>query len=303
MALLNPYMIKSAKGVDTLKLVAEAGKSLLVKDIYVKGVSGKYLTIKIDRMTVGYFRVSADKLGNLLHFPLADSEKKTLLGLLAEKGYFAGYPVAEGQALELSGLGAGAIEAVIIYEEYDAGDITPAMQNGTACTEYILLAAGHSGTSINTAGEHLLKTSIIPTEFPAFPFGADVPAKVEIDVLALLASERGADDGVAVANYIRTTHLKMVKGREVLFDNDRKGLYFQGSTVAAVGAFEIENGQGVCGEYSSTGRRLPLFFTPPLTFLPGEELGVYWVTEVAATPGTFTTDEQEVGLVLRVRKV
>ena len=303
MALRHPYMVKNFVNVTTGELRADVGKSLLVKDIFVKSVPDGYVTLKIDRMTVGYFRVDTDKLGNLLHYPLTDLEKKTILGLLGERGIFNGYPLAEGQTLELSGLGTGKLTATVIYQEYDAGDITAAMQNGTEAEEYVYIAFGDTGAVINTAGEHLYRNPRIPSEFPAFPFGADVPPRMQIEVLGLLASERGADDGTAAANYIRTLFYKLMQGREVLFDQDRNGLYAQGSTVASAGAFEPENGQGVLGEYSDTARRLPLFFPEPLVFQPGDELNIYMVTEVAATPGRFELDEQEIGVICRARMV
>lgn len=303
MALRHPYMVKNFVGVTTGELKADVGKSLLVKDVFVKSVADGYVTFKIDRMSVGYFRVDSDKLGNLLHYPLTDLEKKTILGLLGEKGLFNGYPVAEGQTFELSGLGSGALTATVIYEEYDAGDITPALQNGTDAEEFVYLAFGDCGQVINAAGEFLYSNPRIPSEFPAFPFGADVPPRMSIDVLGILASERGADDGTASANYIRTKYFKLMRGREVLFDTDRLGLYAQGSTVATNGAFEPENGQSALGEYSDTARRLPLLFPEPLVFEAGDELGVYVVTEAAATPGRFELDEQEIGLILRARMV
>jgi len=303
MALLNQNMMKSCVGADTLELKADVGKSILVKDIFVKDVADGYLTIKIDRTTVGYFRVDDDKLGNLLHYPLPDSEKKTLLGFLREKGLFNGYPVAEGQTFELSGLGAGNLTATILYDEYDAGDITPDMENGTESDTLVYVSFGRSGSVINTAGEHLLDVSINPSEFPAFPFGADVPAKTEIDVLGMLASERGADDGANTANFIRTLFYKLMRGREILFDPDRNGITALGAYVATAGAFEPENNLSILGEYSSTARRLPFLFPEGFTFTSGEELLVYMVTEVGTTPGQFELDEQEVGFILRMRKV
>lgn len=303
MALLNANMMKSVVGGDTLELRADVGKSLLVKDVYVKDVADGYLTVKIDRTTVGYFRVDDDKLGNLLHYPLPDSDKMTLLGFLRDKGLFAGYPVAEGQIFELSGLGAGNITATILYDEYEAGDITPAMENGTESDTLVYVSFGRSGSVINTAGEHLLNVSLNPSEFPGFPFGEDVPAKTEIDVLGFLASERGADDGTNTVNFIRTTHYKLMRGREILFDPDRNGIMALGAYVATAGAFEPENNLSVLGEYSSTAQRPPFLFPEGFTFASGEELLVYMVTEVGATPGQFELDEQEVGFILRMRKV
>jgi len=303
MPLRNSSMMKSGVGVTTLTLQADVGKSFLVKDILVKDVADGYLTIKIDRTTVGYFRVDDDKLGNLLHYPLADSIKKTLLGYLMEKGLFGGYPVAEGQIFELSGLGASGITATIVYDEYDAGDITPAMENGTEADTLVYVSFGRTGAVINTAGEHLLNVCINPSEFPGFPFGADVPAKTEIDVLGLLASERGADDGSTTTNYIRTTYYKLMRGREILFDPDRNGIPALGAYVASGGAFEPENNLSVLGEFSSTAQRLPFLFPEGFTFGSGEELLAYMVTEVAGSPGQFELDEQEVGFILRMRKV
>lgn len=301
MALKHPFMVKNFTGVTTAELKADVGKSLLVKDIFVKSVADGYVTLKIDRLTVGYFRVDNDKLGNLLHYPLAQSQKRTILGLLNERGLFAGYPIAEGQTLELSGLGAGAMTATLVYEEYDAGDINPAMQNGTEADEYLYIAFGDTGAPITAAGEFLYSKPRIPSEFPAFPFGADVPPRTTIEILGMLASERGADDGTLKTNYIHTKFYKLMRGREVLFDTDRQGIYAKGSDVATNAAFECQNGQSILGEYSDLAQRPPLFFPEPLVFQAGDELNVYVTTEVAATPGRFELDEQEIGLILRVK--
>jgi len=301
--LLNQNMMKSCVGADTLELKADVGKSILVKDVFVKDVADGYLTVKIDRTTVGYFRVDNDKLGNLLHYSIAGSEKKTLLGYLGEKGLFGGYPVAEGQTFELSGLGVGNLTATILYDEYDAGDITPSMENGTESDTLVYVSFGRSGNVINTAGEHLLNVSNNPSEFPAFPFGADVPAKTEIDVLGMLASDRGADDGTSVDNNIMTLYYKLMRGREILFDPDRNGIIAYGYAPTSVGGFRIGQGRCLIGEYSHTERRLPFIFPEGFTFVSGEELLVYMVTTVASTPGQFELDEQEVGFILRMRKV
>ncbi|MBW2632369.1 MAG: hypothetical protein JRC90_11570 [Deltaproteobacteria bacterium] len=296
-------MMKSCTWADTLELKADVGKSILVKDIFVTNTSDAYLIVKIDRTTVGYFRVDNDKLGNLLHFPLPDSEKKTLLGYLGEKGLFGGYPVAEGQTFELSGLDSGKLTAVVLYDEYDAGDITPSMENGTESDTLVYVSFGRSKNVINTTGEHLLDVCVNPSEFPAFPFGADVPAKTEIDVLGMLACERAADDGTTPENYIKTRYYKLMRGREILFDPDRKGILAYANTIGSGGAFECENGYSLLGEYSSTAQRPPFLFPEGFTFVSGEELLVYMITEVGSTPGQLELDEQEVGFILRMRKV
>jgi len=191
----------------------------------------------------------------------------------------------------------------VLYDEYDAGDITPSMENGTESDTLVYVSFGRSENVINTAGEHLLNVCTNPSEFPGFPFGADVPAKTEIDVLGMLASERGADDGTTITNFIRTQYYKLMRGREILFDPDRNGITALGAYVTSGGAFEPENNLSVLGEYSSTAQRLPFLFPEGFTFASGEELLVYMITEVGSTPGQFELDEQEVGFVLRLRKV
>jgi len=301
--LLNQNMMKSCIDADVLELKADVGKSLLVKDIFVVCKPDAYLIIKIDRTTVGYFRIDNNELGNLLHYPILNSEKKTLLGYLGEKGLFNGYPIAEGQTFELSASNGSAITATVLYDEYDAGDITPSMENGTESDTLVYLSFGRTGNVINTAGEHLLDVSNNPSEFPAFPFGADVPAKTEIDVLGMLASDRGADDGTSVDNYIVTKYYKLMRGREILFDPDRNGIVASGRKAYSAGGFIIGDNFGLLGEYSHTDQRLPLLFPEGFTFTSGEELLVYMVTEVASTPGQFELNEQEVGFILRLRKV
>ena len=303
MALRIANMVKNGAGKTTLELKADVGESILVKDIFVKSVADKYLLVKIDRVTVGSFRVDDADLGNVLHYPPADSEKKTILGYLFEKGIFTGFPIAEGQTLELSDLGTTAIYATILYDLYDAGDQLATMPNGSEAREYLFLNYGNTGAALNTKDDHLYDTQVSPTEFPAFPWGKVVPADTEIDIIGILASERGADDGSVAANYIHTTYYKMVRGREVLFDEDRSGIYAQGATVATGGTFEPENGQGIMGEYSDLAKRLPYLFPEPLTFASGAELNIYVTTEVAGTPGTLELAEQEICLIEKVRRV
>lgn len=305
MAVINPFMVKNGVGVTTLTLEADSGKSLLVKDILVKSVADAFLSLKIDKTLSGYFSVDDAVLGNPLGYTLQSGipARKTILSELGDLGIFGGYPIAEGQKLVLSGLGATAIYGSIIYEEHEAGDITEDMQNGTECDEYVVVNYGDAGSTIATAGDHALDNQVSLKDFPEFPFGKVVPAKKTVDIHALLASERAADDGSTKANYVRSTYYKLKQERETLFDEDVTGIYAQGATVATNGTFEAENGQSILGEGSDLYRRPLNVFKSPLHFDEGEELNMYMSTEVAATAGTFLQEETRVGVAMTVRRV
>lgn len=305
MGLLSPLMVKNGAGVTTLTLEADSGKSLLVKDILVKSVADVFLSVKLDKTLSGYFSVDAAVLGNPLGYTLQSGipARATILKELADMGVFKGYPIAEGQKMVLSGLGATAMFASIIYEEHEAGDISEDMQNGTECDEYVILNYGDTGGTVAAAGDQAVDYQVSPKDFPEFPFGKVVPAKKEIDIHALLASERAADDGTTAANYVRTTYYKFKQERETLFDEDVTGIYAQAATVGAGGTFEAENGQSMLGEGSDLFRRPIMPFKTPLHFDEGEELNLYMTTEVAGTPGTFLQEETRVATAMTVRRV
>ena len=305
MSIINPFMVKTGAGVTSLTLEADSGKSLLVKDILVKSVADVFLSIKIDKTLVGYFSVDDDKIGNPLGYTLQSGipAKPTILEYLWNKGIFKGYPVEEGQKLTLSGLGASAMYATIVYQEFDAGDITREHQNGTEADEYVIINYGDAGGNVNTAGDQAISNQVSPKDFPEFPFGNVVPARKEISLHSILASERAADDGSDKTHYIHTTYYKLKQERETLFDEDVNGIYAQAANVATNGAFECENGQSLLGEGTDKYRRGVLLFDPPLVFSEGEELNVYMTTEVAATAGTFLQEETRIGAVMTVNRV
>jgi len=191
----------------------------------------------------------------------------------------------------------------VLYDEYDAGDITPSMENGTESDTLVYVSFGRSENVINTTGEHLLNVCTNPSEFPAFPFGADVPAKMEIDVLGMLASERVACAYPTTTDYIITKYYKLMRGREILFDSDRNGIFALASLSGLTSDFKIGNYMSMVGEYTQLLQRPPLLFPEGFTFASGEELLVYMVTEVGGAADQFELDEQEIAFILRLRKV
>jgi len=358
MALKEPYMIKYAFDNVDLELEADPGESFLIKDIMIHNPATNYVTVSIEKTTVGYFRVGGN-LGSHLPFlsgalnhshdirldptgitvaetvnsinvggavgdpsyPLetaigapttyervlqwtqAGYTQKTLLGMLGEKGIFKGYPVAAGETFKITGAKqAGAIQ-LVVYEIYDEGDQTPETENGSKSTEYMYINYGQPSADIAVAGDTLIDTAVSPAEFPAFPFGVDCPAKTEIDLLGILASDfvPARADGT---NYTITDFLKLIRERVVLFDEDKNGLLLKGIGTSSLGnANVVGEGRSIIGNYSSIDCRPPFWFPAPLTFTAGEELLVYLTCLRGGTGVNIAKEDAEVALIQKVRRV
>jgi len=229
--------------------------------------------------------------------------RETILGYLARKGIFKGYPIPTGEKLVLSGAAqAGAIQ-LVIYEIYDEGDMKADMPNGPAATEYFFLNYGNCGGNISTTGDHIYNTPVSPAEFPDFPYGKDVPAKTEITIHGILGSDfaPGENDGT---NYSYTKYLKLIRERITLFDEDKNGLLFYNpDTTTTEGKDRVACGYSLIGNFSSVDTREPLMFPTPLVFTPGEELGVYVTLEAGGTGQNLAIDEHEIAMIEYVKRV
>jgi len=358
MALKEPFMLKQHWGTGDLELVADAGESLLIKDVRVYNPATNYATFTIEKATVGFFRVGgtlgnhlALMPGNITHAhnwrvsatsigtpvyqylvnaygvtddtfgmvtdaagaatcanatqfgSVSPTGHKSILKLLGELGIFAGYPVAEGQKFTISGVGqAGALQ-LVEYEIHDAGDKLPTHENGSEATEYFFINYGRPRANITTTTETIYDIPQSPPEFPDFPFGKDVPAKYEIDILGVLASDIVDDRGGG--DSMNSTYLKFVKERVIFHDEDKNGIFLRGITGIPDTSAQIGRGVGLIGNFSDTDGKFPLFFPQPMKFVAGEELGVYLAT--VAGPAQAASDllvaDVEIGLIEKVRKV
>jgi hypothetical protein len=303
MALKNPGMIKTFKGAGTLSLNAKVGTSLLVKDVIVYSEQDGYLTFKIDKTTVGYFRIS-NVYGNHLAPVVSASQGRrgTILKYLWDKGIFKGYPIGEGQTFYVEGSTNANNKIVVLYDEYDAGDIRSDVENGSDSKTYFIINYGSTGSAIDSAGDKLYTKSLIPIEFPGFPFGQDVPAKTKITIYGILGSEVGVRNATP-ATAIYTQFLKFVKERVVLFDEDRNGLVFDYSTVSGGAGTYVAGGTSVIGNYNQIDPREPYMFVEPLTFDAGEELNIYVTVAEPVDGSTIAEAYQVIGLIEKVEKV
>lgn len=231
------------------------------------------------------------------------SRQETLLQYLTKKGLWKGFPVAEGETFKITGVKQEKAIQVVIYEIHEAGDMTSEMQNGSKSPEYIFLNYGNCGAAINIDGDSIYNTSISPAEFPSFPFGADVPAKYQIELLGICASPfapRGNRDN----HYNYTQFLKLIKDREVLFDEDRQGILFHNRQYSLEGRSDsIAEGFSLIGNKSEYDLQDPFMFDPPLIFAPGDELGIYVTTIMKGTAPDITQANHEICLIERVTRL
>ena len=314
MALIEPFMVKSEYNITSGKsfvLEADTGESLLVKDIGIGWSSSVYYTISIDRDTVGFFRGQGHSLHSHLHPPLnvkaetttglTSIKSKTLLNLMIRKGYFKGFPLAEGQKLVISpypedkSLGS----VMVLYEKYDAGDIKKEDVNGSEAKEYVYVVYGRISEEVKKGGEYTYDVVVNPEEFSDFPFERECPAKTEIELLGITGWE--AISVADASNYTYTKYLKLFKGRKMLFDSEKKGLpiyhwYWSGLSGQVGGqAF------GVLGQYTVKDYRLPLLFDTPVKFSSGEELRLILEVGAEGDGNAFSEEFLELGLILRTK--
>ncbi len=300
--------IKEEYSLNTLTLQADAGESFLVKLIYDIPYTGStYLTARVDRKTVGVWRLSG-RTGNHLGYPYRWLRYKNLMESMAKAGINVSIPVAEGQTLTLYHIGQYD-HVVVVYDRYDAGDIRADMPNGTEAKEYTFVQYMDVATAPSATGDVLLDTSLSPAEFPDFPCGKVVPARTKIDVLGLVGSPFVDMD--AAADYMTTDYVKLIKEREVLFDEDRNGIPFRSATKSGIGTFYdcTLSLIGPCvsvdpnsndANASSPAYQEPLYFDQPLHFESGEELGISIAVRIGGSGTTLPANVIDLAAILHV---
>lgn len=286
MALLEQFMVKTYSGAAkaSIELEAEKGKSLLVKEIGLRSYGVEFGEMLIDRLSVGF--MSIGKLDNTEHLwhCVESTHMPNLLTHLGNLGIFKGWPVAEGEKFYLKHVGENIQWGRIIYEEYDAGDMTPESPNGSNSEEFTFVNYGTNGSEGTQATYVPLDASLNPAEYPAFPFGAPVPPKTEIDIHGVLFMDwSGGVDGTA-ANH---TWLRFMKGRKYMFDPDRNGVY-------------SSQGMSYFVWHSKQTGTPFVPFSKPYTFHAGEELNISLLeSDVAA----MTALDARIAVVETVRQV
>jgi hypothetical protein len=309
MALKAADQVKTVTGAADLQLKSDPGESFLIKKVMVDSAAGTYVTLKIDKTTVGYFRVSKT-YGNHLHFPvalatdiaLAQQHFQNLLDLLFQKGIFTGFPIAEGETFILTGAGGATDIKTIVYDIMEAADIKAEQPNGSRATEYLLVNYGDTGAAIDAAGDQRYDNPLNPVEFPQFPYGDDVPPKHQILIHGIAGAEAGVRNATP-ATAIYTHYLKLVKERAVLFDEDRNGLPFDFSTITGAAGTKRGGGRSVVGDFTELDPRPPLFFAEPMLMDAGDELNIYVTTVEPVDGSTIAEGYQTIALIQIVKRI
>lgn len=284
---------------------APAGQSLLIKGIYcTPSSSDTYLTLQTDRVTVGYYRLKGLSGNHLNHIEGAGLILN-MMEFLTAKGINVSLPVAEGQTFTVSRYAESGY-VVLVFDRYDAGDMRNDMPNGSQAKEYVFMQYMDIVTGVSTSGDAIFDTSLSPAEFPDFPCGKSVPANYRITLLGLVGTPW--QQGETGPKGFYTTHIKLIREREVLFDEDRDGIpflsFYQDSpsnlfeakfTLIGSGMHAIGSGMKGAGE--------PLIFDPPLVFEAGVELGIYGVMVMFGSAPTWSSGLADLAAILKVEKV
>ena len=284
MALKNKFMVKADLGQDDFTLKADEGESFLVKDVLFADSASEFSEILVDRMsTLALTTRHGNTNQNFFHFAMTD--RKGIIQTLIDAGLWKGIPLASGQTLTVKTNYDGDKRCMVFYEIHDEGDITADMENGTKSKEYLFINYGTNSAEVAATSYGDIDKPILPSEYMNFPFGAMVPSNTEVDLLGVMSCRHGRD---ASTDY-QLNWTKLIRGREVLFDPDRLGIF--------TGA-----GQSLWGfhtrdvNYEPALRLLP----EPLTFKAGEELTIQqyqWKAEAIAAELLL------LGVILKVRKL
>ena len=302
--LLQTNKVKRITASGGGDLQAVAGRSLLVKAIYcIASSSDTYFTLRVDRVTVGIYRVKG-RAGNHLSSILVGYAVKNIMEFLAENGINVSIPVAEGQTFNVSRFAEDG-NVIIVYDEYDAGDMIATMPNGSSSSEYVFLQYMSTSETPVASQDVLFDTSLSPAEFPDFPCGKVVPANHEITLLGLVGHP--FTTGAATPNNWGTTFVKLVREREVLFDDDRNGIPFDGQDAAATADAYMCNFSLIGGcvpvllDSAVKAIGLPLLFTPPIIFSEGAELNMY-LSGIMVTAAAWEETMVDMAAILHVKK-
>ena len=292
--------IKTVVGATQFSLQAEAGQSIRIRDIMVYSPSDEYATIYVNNAVVGYFRVGGGTLGNHLAFPGTDVERMTIYKLLNELGIFSPIPLASGQTMKIVGVHDSDSVVTVIYDLYDASDVQNTEKNGSHAKTFGYINYGRYSTTL-ASGDNLYSTQQTTNQFPAFPFGAVVPAKHKAKMFGILASDFGRASSSA-SNKQSTNYLKLIRNRVTLFDDDRNGIPIIAAAPSSDGT-NIGIGQGIIGNYDSIDLRRPYLFETPLEFTEGESLDVYVNTSIAAGSANIAAKDAEIAFILEVSMI
>lgn len=290
-----PLPIGSAKHAHALTIAAADGA--LTED------HALYNAHDVANATVALFSNVAAKtvLTDIVQFgSIPSPQYKTLLNHLSAANIFKGYPIAEGETFLITGVAQANAVQIIVYEVYDAGDILNTAENGGKSKKYTFINYGRQAAALVAAGSSLYSVSQTPAQFPNFPYGEKVPAKTKITIHGILASD--VVDYRSAADYMVTNYIKLLKGRETLFDDDKNGILLSGLIGTVDAAAEIACGISLIGNFTDLDIKPAFLFPQPLEMVEGEELNIYLTVAAGAAvaASTIPVVESEIALIMSI---
>jgi hypothetical protein len=282
----NQVKILTAASGGSLR--ADEDEAFLIRDIFcVPSASDDYLTLYCQGVTVGLFRVKG-LAGNHLPFPFIKTaqiyEHLTggLLAWLRSIGLDLSYPVASGQTFTVSRYAEAGL-VVLVYDVYESADVLPDAPNGTQSNVRRYL---HYVTNLAaiTATPAVVDLSLIWSGGEAWPVsGQAVAERNRFRLFGILGAPTSHGD--ASANKGCTTHLQLIHRNNVLFDEDRGGLPFNGEVGNIADAASYISEGSVVGPLTAENPAPGLVLDPPLEFVEGDKLTTQLVLANAAADG------------------
>lgn len=276
MALKEPFMEKLVEGGTSLSLQPNQGEAIRVKDIQIQSaeIPSIFATVRVGRKDIWYLKCAPMAISHM-GFMHRACENIGIMPYLATLGYNTIIPVAETDTLTVE-VPTAWTWAKVLYEVYEAPDVSRAEPNGPESNDLIYLAYGTNKAAITATDYQTIDKILNPVGFPAFPFEDVVPPGLNLILLGILFCEVEENFYPGAADkYIRTAHLRLIRGQTFLFDEDRVGYRVLGGQ-AAPGSKNICYMSGdselTYHGWNTTGHFIPL--PTPITFTPGEELNV-----------------------------
>lgn len=290
----------TASGGGTL--VAPSHESFRVRDLFcVPSASDTYLTLTIAGATIGKFRVKG-LAGNCLPYPCVQTTQAyeaalgTIFGWGLGHGFDLSIPIAAGQTLTVSRY-AEAGEVSVVYDAFDAADVSETEPNGSDATVRRYLHYMTNTAAITTTPWPLDKT-LIWTGMESWPVaGRPVPANRSIKLFGVLGAPCAAGD--ASVNKGATTYLSLLREGNVLFDDGQDGLPFVGDVSSVAAAVTYKPIASLVGPLTAEYPYPPFWLAEPINFLAGETLTCQVILTGAAATG-IAADELDVALALEL---
>lgn len=297
MALQEPLMIYYERNQNQHVLTPPYGMGMVIKKIYVPRGKNAFLKITIQKTLVGWWSVGRYGIGNNLYLPgricpehmVTWSEnaeclvggyitcEENMYNYFVEKGLFRPYRVAQGESIIFELDDKTSFDLIVVYELYDADDVDPTEPNGSRSTEFDFV--NYVAISQAVTGEHLVTVTLNPVEFPAFPVGERVPAEYEITIWGIAGLPQVE---VATSNTMaRTRYIKFLRGRTVLFSEQKMGIPFEATFPSYPEANNLyfQKTYTIVNGHNNLDPHPAYVFPQPLTFEPGEEFQMFMAVE------------------------